>query len=463
DAAGGLRGRSQEISRWTRHTSIVLLLELETTELCEVLGIKTSYLNYLLYKLNEGERYESFEIKKRGGGARRIDAPIKPLKVIQRKLGDLLKEIYSPRIGVYGYVEGRGIKENAEVHLGCNEVCRIDVKDFFPSIHIGRVIGLFKSKPFLFPEPLSVLLAQICCKDGALPQGAPTSPVISNMICWLMDKELYRYARISGCRYTRYADDIFFSTVRKRLSRRICSVEHSEFDFSIALSPAVISIIEKHGFKINVHKTYMADKSQKQVLSGVIVNEKLNVDREFVLKLRAMLHCWEMEGLEKAEKKFHSKFARNYIVPPLFMQVVRSKVEYLGYIKGYDDPVYLKYADKLSRLHPHYTYNKRKVVAHGGNLIRVYTEGPTDKIHFNAALEWFRGRGEYASLGVVFEHLPEANGGDSLMKHAKTISTEARADRKVFYSIKMCQKLIRKLIRSQERITDFLLTTFGWP
>lgn len=413
--------------------------------LCHALGISEGKLNYLLYKLDDEERYYSFSIKKSSGGERKIDAPIKPLKEIQEQLAVYLKGKYKPKQGVYGYVPKRGIKENALVHFGARKLFRVDIKDFFPSIHIGRVIGVLKARPFRFDDKVATIIAQLCCKDGRLPQGAPTSPVLSNLVCRTLDKKLMDHAKRFKCKYSRYADDIFFSTYRSKLPSSICEINHEYDIFSISPSSSLAGIFESEGFDVNPSKTSLAGKSQRQVVAGIKINEKLNVDRSYVLELRAMIHAWEKHGLENAEKFFHKKYLKNHIGKPLFSQVVRSKVEHLGYIKGYDDPLYLKYSRKLSMLNPNFEFNKRKVAAHGGKLLKIYAEGPTDVLHIKKALKWFNSIGEYHELGIKFEELPGVSGADPLMKHAEAVSKESNSDFKVFLFDKDVKAVMKKI------------------
>lgn len=149
---------------------------LPRAETAVYLGGSLKNLSYNLYVLPPEKRYHTFTIPKRGGGVRTIVAPRSSIKLYQRRLADVLSYFYEPKACVYGYVGGRNIKQNARVHCGKKIVINIDLKDFFPTIHLGRVRGVFKSKPFGFNDAVATTLAQICCHDGRLPQGAPSSP-----------------------------------------------------------------------------------------------------------------------------------------------------------------------------------------------------------------------------------------------------------------------------------------------
>jgi RNA-directed DNA polymerase len=177
-----------------------------------LLEVDYPVLAYHLYKSPRDSRYKTFNIPKKSGGLREITAPVTPLKIIQRKLNQVLQAVYRPRYSVHGFTRRKNVRTNAQQHSGQKYVFNIDLSDFFPSINFGRVRGLFMSGPFDHNAEVATILAQICCFDGRLPQGAPTSPVISNMICSKMDGELQQLAKTHRCYFTRYVDDMTFST-----------------------------------------------------------------------------------------------------------------------------------------------------------------------------------------------------------------------------------------------------------
>jgi RNA-directed DNA polymerase len=139
-----------------------------------------------------------------------ISAPDKRLKFLQRKLADKLTELYRPRNPVHGFVAERSVKTNALVHLHRRFVVNIDLKDFLPTISQNRVEGMLSSLGI--DARVAEIIARICCNNGHLPQGAPSSPVLSNMICFRLDKKLMGIAKEARCIYTRYADDITLSS-----------------------------------------------------------------------------------------------------------------------------------------------------------------------------------------------------------------------------------------------------------
>ena len=230
--------------------------------------------------------YTTFEIPKKSGGKRVINAPNNDLKAIQKKLASAIYNFYYEDLGnkerehsiSHGFEKRKGIITNAEVHRNKRFVYNIDIDSFFDSFHFGRVKGFFeKNKDFLLPEQVAVTIAQLACYNGRLPQGAPTSPVITNIICNIMDMRLLSIAKKYRLDYTRYADDLTFSTNDKRFLR-------SEEAFEEELR----NVIEHSGFKINDNKTRLIYRDSRQEVTGLIVNNKVNVQREYIKCTRAM-------------------------------------------------------------------------------------------------------------------------------------------------------------------------------
>ena len=227
--------------------------------LANALGIPLSELTGVLYGEGAHSYYQSFDIPKKDGSVRRIDASTSSLKYIQRRLVRLLelrqKEIWderglNPNIS-HAFQRGKSILSNARVHKNKRYVVNVDLEDFFGSIHFGRVKGFFEhNNDFKLPTDVATIIAQLTCYEGRLPQGAPSSPIITNLICNIMDIRLLRLAKKYRLDYTRYADDLTFSTNNKRF---INSID----DFLSQLKAE----IERAGFKINDKKTRLSYKS----------------------------------------------------------------------------------------------------------------------------------------------------------------------------------------------------------
>lgn len=149
-------------------------------------GTSTKRLFYLLYSAG-GPTYRVFSIPKASGGVRRIASPSPTIAFFQRKLLGCMTAVVAPKFPVHGFTKSRNVVTNARVHLDTKLVLNIDLLDFFPTFHFGRVRGMFQHRPFSFPDSVASILAHICCFGGRLPQGAPTSPMVTNVICRGLD------------------------------------------------------------------------------------------------------------------------------------------------------------------------------------------------------------------------------------------------------------------------------------
>jgi RNA-directed DNA polymerase len=335
----------------------------EPKDVAELLEVSHSRLKYHLRSGPEDKRYIDFSIPKKSGKPRIISAPCTSLKILQRKLSQVLYCVYEPKAGVQGFVPSRSILTNAKKHVHKRFILNVDLKDFFHSIHFGRVQGIFMKPPYNLPKDVAVVLAKICCYSGRLPQGAPTSPIVTNMICARMDSELRRLARGSKCTYyTRYADDITFSTTLKTFPSALAHLGDGSDPFKVMLGEELKHVIQSNGFEINQNKVRLQHKSQHQEVTGLTVNQFPNVKRKFVREISSMLYAWEKVGLELAEQRYHENFRKDldesvYIRPdfkeiPPFKEVLRGKINFLGMVKGKDNKTYLTYLEwfrKLSR------------------------------------------------------------------------------------------------------------------
>lgn len=196
--------------------------------------------------------YTNFEIPKRSGGQRTISAPHGSLLLLQQKLAEILQDYYEPRHSTQGYVRGRSIVTNVRQHVGRRWILNVDLVDFFPTITYARIYGIFKAKPFDLSDDVAHVLTKLCTHNGALPIGAPTSPVLSNLICRRMDMDLQALASRTGCWYTRYADDITISSDRSTFPRILATTTATG---DVAACGSLSALIELHGFEININKT----------------------------------------------------------------------------------------------------------------------------------------------------------------------------------------------------------------
>jgi RNA-directed DNA polymerase len=327
---------------------------LETAgHIAELLEIDHDRLKYHLYIVPLSQRYSTFDIPKKFGGVRTISAPVTALKIIQQKLNQVLQSVYPRKPSAHGFVYGMSILTNAQEHSKRRWVFNVDLKDFFPSINFGRVRGMFMAFPYQRNPAVATVLAQICCFNNALPQGAPTSPIVSNMICAKMDSEFQLLAQEHRCFYTRYGDDITFSTFLPRFPPALGSMDSSG---RAQVGPILEEVIRKNGFQINPNKVRLQIKNRRQVVTGLTINKFPNVRREYVRQIRAMLHAWRKFGVEAAEEEFFKTYDQKHRGPsksrPLFKQVVKGKIEFLGMVRGKINPIYLRFRHQLRTLAP---------------------------------------------------------------------------------------------------------------
>ncbi len=271
--------------------------------LATAMGITVGQLRFLAFdrKTTTVSHYVRFKIAKKTGGERLISAPMPRMKSAQHWILDRILEKAPMHSAAHGFRRGRSIVTNATPHVAADVVVNMDLQDFFPSISYKRVKGLFQALGY--SEAIATVLALVCTEAGIeeveldgqtyfvaiseryLPQGAPTSPAITNLLCRRLDKRLTNMATSQGFIYTRYADDLTFSASGDAI-RHLCNIlRHTD------------NIVTHEGFTIHPDKTRVLRKSQQQEVTGIVVNEKLNVDRVTLKKFRATLHHIEKDGL----------------------------------------------------------------------------------------------------------------------------------------------------------------------
>lgn len=257
------------------------------------LGVPIKQLTGLLYGVKIENCYTTFTISKKNGSERTISAPKKSLKYVQRKLARLLLKRYEEFLAKkntenrisHAFFKGKSIKTNAFPHRNKRYVLNVDLQDFFGSIHFGRVYGFFKNNDFFKLPDVATVIAQLTCYEGVLPQGAPTSPIISNLICQILDYKIIELCHEYHLTYTRYADDLTFSTNEKNF-------DNNYQDFLDKLD----KLVTRSGFRINAEKTHFQEYNGRQTVTGLSVNKKLNVKKDFYKKTRSMAHSLYKTG-----------------------------------------------------------------------------------------------------------------------------------------------------------------------
>lgn len=346
-------------------------------DLADYLSVPRSKLTHILYVKKPDSYYTSFEIPKRTGDSRTICAPSGDLKILQVKLSNMLwlyqKSIWEengvvPNIS-HAFEKEKSIITNAKIHRNKRFVLNLDLKNFFDSFHFGRIQGYFeKNNNFKLPHDISVILAQLTCYQGRLPQGAPSSPIITNLICQPLDIHLLRVAKKYKLDYTRYADDLTFSTNDRHF------VENQEKFLAEA-----IAAIKRSGFFINEKKTRLQFRDSRQEVTGLIVNKKLNVNHAYVRKTRAMAHQlystgeFLIDGVPGTIKQLEGRF---------------SFIDWLDHYNNVHDPQEIKHdafhLNGRERQYQAFIFYKY-LFAH--TVPVIVTEGKTDIQYIKAALK----------------------------------------------------------------------------
>lgn len=320
-------------------------------ELARFLQIEVKSLTYLAYKLKK-DRYKKFTIPKKNGGERTIESPCLGLKKIQNLINTALYDIYKNKMYVHGFCSNRSILTNAETHKKQKFVVNIDLENFFNTINFGRIRGLFLNYPFCFNDEVATLIAQICCHQGYLPQGAITSPILSNFICHNLDKDLYNFSKKHILKYTRYADDITFSTSRNKVPDQLGT--HS-YHTTFEIGDDVRKIILKNGFTLNDKKSRIFSKGNRQEVTGLVVNEFPNVRRTYVRELRGIINAINRHGYENAQKQYLTKYRFKKSNGKYLENVLRGKLEFLKHVKGSDNATYINLINSANKAHPMYS------------------------------------------------------------------------------------------------------------
>jgi RNA-directed DNA polymerase len=283
-------------------------------DVAKALGLTVPQLRWLAFHTEAAEKthYVYFEVPKRSGGTRLLAAPHRKLAAAQTWVLETILEKLEVTAHAHGFVPGRSTVTNAKLHVGKDVVVNLDLKDFFPSITFPRVRGLFES--IGYSPAAATLFALLCTEaprtpvihDGrtfwvaagerALPQGACTSPALSNLVSRKLDRRLAGAAAKLGWTYTRYADDLTFSAdaaTAKKLALLFARVRH---------------IVKEEGFVVNEKKGRVQHASRRQSVTGIVVNDRPTIPREEVRRIRAILHGAKTTGLAAQNRDNRDNF-----------------------------------------------------------------------------------------------------------------------------------------------------------
>jgi retron-type reverse transcriptase len=305
-------------------------------ELAQMMGVKLSALRWLTYHRKGATvvHYHRYSIAKKTGGLRSISAPKPALAAAQEWVLHNLLYRLTPDPAAHGFVAGRSIVTNAAGHVNRAVVVNLDLRDFFPTVTFRRVKGLFHKVGY--SEQVATVLALLLTEpprveaevDGkvyhvalgqrVLPQGACTSPAVTNLLCRRLDRRLTGLAKRHGFTYTRYADDLTFSGDNGNAVGRLLR--------------SVRSILTAEGFTEHPRKTKVMRRARRQEVTGLTVNDRPKVSRKELRELRAILHNAAVRGLE----------SQNRDGRPDFSAYLRGRVEFVCMVDPERAPVWRK-------------------------------------------------------------------------------------------------------------------------
>ena len=308
---------------------------------------------------NVFHRYRNFEIPKKSGGMRKISAPESPNYMnLLRYVSIILQSVYEPSMHTMGFVPGKSIADNAKAHMGMNYVFNIDLKDFFPSFEVFRIAARLQVRPFYFTKEVARHIAGLCTMRieaenstpeekryrYVLPQGSPASPVITNLMCEKLDFLLSGVAKRFGLIYTRYADDITFSSL------------HNVYQEGSNFRKELERIITEQGFTINLKKMRLNVVGFRQEVTGLTISkDKINVKRKYIKDLRGLFYIWEKYGYAEAERRLVEHGLRSRQIwgrkkGTSLACVIEGKIAFLKMVKGESDTTYTKLLARYNKL-----------------------------------------------------------------------------------------------------------------
>ncbi len=282
-----------------------MIIYRELSSLEQDLGFSAKTLYAVSNSLDK--HYRTAEIPKKNGGIRKLRVPDVLLKAIQHQITEVL--ILPRPISRYAkaYYPGSSTVRNAKHHVGQSVVLKLDILHFFDSIRYSDVKDLvFPSE--IYAEPLRILLTMLCYHKDALPQGAPSSPAITNVIMAEFDEIVGRRCNLQGIQYTRYCDDMTFS---------------GDFDPESVIA-FVREELKKRGFLLNEQKTRIQRSGTRQSVTGIVVNEKLSIPADYRRKLRQELHYVQKYGVSDHLHRIGSD-----ALSEVYIQQLLGKVNYV--------------------------------------------------------------------------------------------------------------------------------------
>ena len=332
--------------------------------------------------INNNDRYKILLIpKKHKREFRTVFSPQGKLSIILKAINEILNTLYIPEKYVSGFVRHRSIVDNAYLHIGQEFLLNVDLKDFFDSIKYDRIVENLTRQPYNFTSSVAHAITLLTCvaspkdKTISLAQGSPIAPIISNIVFEQIDRNIYNYCCTRYVKYSRYADDLTFSC-----NRDILYKEGTFFQ-------SITNILTSNHFFLNNEKSRLRNRSQRQEVTGILVNVKPNVSREYIKEIRDLLFIWKKYGIADAYRSFYKHHKIQLRIQkkdtPYLINFLRGKINYLGLVRGYSDSYYTRFTQLFNSLledsdgiyYPiAYTDFNSKVIESGINLFSYSTK-----------------------------------------------------------------------------------------
>ncbi|MCG8331764.1 MAG: reverse transcriptase family protein [Chitinophagales bacterium] len=321
--------KKQTYQRHQKNKSIICSIR-SITELCQLLKISKRKLELLAAQPS----FKTFTVPKKDGGERLIEAPSKDLKIVLGRLNNYLQSAYyfEKSSAAYGFIVGvrndedrRNIFSNAKKHVNKEYLLNIDLKDFFHSVNRDQVLSIFEGPPFKFKRQLPNIIADLTTYKGRLPMGTPTSPVLSNFACRSMDEQLSQLAEEMLWNYSRYADDMSFS------SNRYINEE---------MRRSILQIVKAEGFLPNPRKIKLFGPEEDKIVTGLLVNDDVHLAPDYLPRLK--------EDIEQLQSIFRAQNEQGQISTKWleqYKQQVRGRLSFAGFVLRRNDEEYISLKD----------------------------------------------------------------------------------------------------------------------
>lgn len=313
----------------------------DTYQLAEFLCVDRKYLFRILKKGCKNE-YELKTIKKKNGSDRTIQAPVGILKYWQKTILNNIVSKLSVSKYATAYKKGARLQDNANPHTGKKYLLKMDITDFFGSIRFEQVYSAAFNSAY-FPKQIGVMLTTLCCYNDVLPQGAPTSPALSNLVMKNFDNSIGSWCEKRGISYTRYCDDLTFSS-DKPLYNVFVKVK---------------KMLENMGFTINDKKTHFVTNSDRQTVTGLTVNEKVGISKDYKRNLRQEIYYIFRFG--PADSLLHTgrgEYLKNGRLNVLkYLDVIQGKINFVLSVEP-DNEYFVTALEKIKDLRPKYLYEE---------------------------------------------------------------------------------------------------------